>query len=88
MGGVMEVPYDGCGLPSTVLCVELQQGGNRGTDDPPRCLHHPIQLLFFPSCAAAEPGGEAVGRYPDLPIFICLAGNRTVKMMIKILNRD
>ena len=58
----MEVPNDAGGFSLTALCVELQQGGHRGADDPPGCLHHPAQLMFFLLLAAAEPGGEAVSQ--------------------------
>ena len=60
MRGVMEVPYDACSSSGTALCVELQQGGDRGTNDPPSCLHHPVQLMFFLLLAAAKPGSEAI----------------------------
>ena len=58
----MEVPYDARSSSCAALFVELHQGRNRGTNDPTRCLHHPVQLVSLLLLAVAEPGREAIGQ--------------------------
>lgn len=51
---------DAGGSPNAALMVNVQQKGERGTNDPASCLHYPAQLVLFGRYAVTEPGSEAV----------------------------